>query len=103
MENPTIRFSTFNASLNHSTPGQITLDMSTPNDSQIQKVAEVIQRNTADILLNNEFDYVDVNPYKIVQDFQKNYLSVSQNGTPPIEFPTSTLHVQTLRFHHSLI
>ncbi|MGA7934413.1 MAG: hypothetical protein WCA35_12775 [Kovacikia sp.] len=45
MEPPTIRFSMFNAFLNRGTAGQIALDMSTLNDSQIQKIAEVIQRN----------------------------------------------------------
>lgn len=66
MEPPTIRFSTFSAFLNRGTAGQIALDMSTLNDSQIQKIAEVIQRNTADIQLINEFDYDLSNEGKVV-------------------------------------
>ncbi|MDZ7959978.1 MAG: phytase [Aulosira sp. DedQUE10] len=84
----TIRFSQFNASLNRNTDGQlITTDLSTPNNAQAKAVAEIIQRNNPDILLINEFDYVQGNPLKAVQLLQQNYLAVSQNGTNPVNYP----------------
>ncbi|MCF4967012.1 hypothetical protein CV014_07695 [Nostoc sp. CMAA1605] len=87
MTNPTIRFSQFNASLNRNAEGQLVSDLSTPNNAQAKAVAEIIQRNNPDVLLINEFDYVAANPLEPVQLFQQNYLSVSQNGATPVEYP----------------
>lgn len=81
----TIRFATFNASLNRSSEGQLIADLSTPNNTQAQNVAEVIQRTNPDVLLVNEFDF-DPNG-TAAQLFQENYLSVSQNGATPVEYP----------------
>jgi hypothetical protein len=53
-----IRFATFNASLNRNNEGQLITDLSTPNNTQAKTVAEIIQRNNPDVLLVNEFDYV---------------------------------------------
>ncbi len=39
-----VRFSTFNASLNRSSEGQLALDLSTPTNQQAKNVAETIQR-----------------------------------------------------------
>ncbi|GAB4380108.1 MAG: hypothetical protein Kow00121_35680 [Elainellaceae cyanobacterium] len=82
-----IRFSQFNASLNRSEAGQLVTDLSTPDNAQVQAVAEIIQRNNPDVLLINEFDYVADDPLEPVRLFQENYLSVSQNGADPIEYP----------------
>ncbi|WP_427159585.1 phytase [Aliinostoc sp. HNIBRCY26] len=87
MTNPTIRFSQFNASLNRNAEGQLVSDLSTPNNAQAKAVAEIIQRNNPDVLLINEFDYVAANPLQPAQLFQQNYLSVSQNGATPVEYP----------------
>ncbi|HEY9796110.1 MAG TPA: esterase-like activity of phytase family protein [Leptolyngbyaceae cyanobacterium] len=80
-----IRFATFNASLNRNSKGQLITDLSTPNNTQARTVAEIIQRNNPDVLLVNEFDF-DAGG-EAAQLFQDNYLSVSQNGANPIEYP----------------
>jgi hypothetical protein len=84
---PTLRFATFNASLNRGSEGELFQHMSNPapNDvfrRQIRNVAEVIQRVDPDVLLINEFDF---DP-RVVSLFRQNYLQVSQNGAPPIFF-----------------
>ncbi|MBW4633849.1 MAG: phytase [Iphinoe sp. HA4291-MV1] len=83
----TIRFSQFNASLNRSAEGQLVTDLSTPNNAQAKTVAEIIQRNNPDVLLINEFDYYETDPLEPVRLFQQNYLSMSQNGANPVEYP----------------
>ncbi|NET73060.1 MAG: phytase, partial [Sphaerospermopsis sp. SIO1G2] len=50
-------------------------------------VAEIIQLNNPDVLLINEFDYLESNPLQAVELFQQNYLSISQNGATPVEYP----------------
>lgn len=84
-EAPTVRFATFNASLNRSAAGQLVSDLSTPNNAQARTIAEIIQRTRPDVLLINEFDYVENGV--AAELFQDNYLSVSQNGADPIEYP----------------
>jgi myo-inositol-hexaphosphate 3-phosphohydrolase len=81
----TRRLASFNASLNRDTQGELIANLSTPNDEQAQAVAEIIQRTHPDILLLNEFDF-DPNG-EAAQLFQENYLSVSQNGAAPINYP----------------
>jgi len=80
-----IRFATFNASLNRNNEGQLITDLSTPNNTQAKTVAEIIQRNNPDVLLVNEFDYVPNGT--AARLFQENYLSVGQNGVDPVEYP----------------
>ena len=82
---PTVRFGTFNASLNRNAAGQALADMSVPGNAQADAVAEIIQRVRPDILLINEFDYEPNNA--LATAFQANYLSVSHHGTAPIEYP----------------
>ena len=84
---PTVRFATFNASLNRSSEGQLVQHLSNPGVDdvyrrQIRNVAEVIQRVDPDVLLINEFDYAPA----AVNLFKQNFLQVSQNGAPPIFF-----------------
>src|SRR5256885_17149185 len=79
-----LRFATFNASLNRDKAGQLLHDLSTPDDPQIQNVAEIIQRVNPDVLLINEFDYDSLDRATVL--FQKNYLSVPHNGSTPIDF-----------------
>jgi hypothetical protein len=81
----TLRFATFNASLNRADDGQLVPALSTGTDPQIRNVAEIVQRVRPDVLLVNEFDFVPGG--EAVRLFQENYLSVSQNGARPIEFP----------------
>ncbi len=80
-----VRFATFNASLNRNSAGQLIRDLSTPNDTQAKTVAEIIQRTNPDVLLINEFDYYGFNVAANL--FQENYLSISQNGASPVEYP----------------
>jgi hypothetical protein len=84
----TVRYATFNASLNRGASGQLVEHLSNPgvNDvfrRQIRNVAEVIQRNRPDVLLINEFDFAPA----AVDLFRDNFLEVSQNGAAPIHYP----------------
>ena len=97
----TIRFATFNASLNRSEPGQALSDLSQPFDpaqpvsgvnlrrQQAANVAEIIQRVRPEVLLINEFDYVDgpITGNALTTHFQNNYLSIGHNGAEPITYP----------------
>jgi Endonuclease/Exonuclease/phosphatase family len=80
-----VRFTTYNASLNRNNAGQLIADLSTPNNAQAKAVAEVIQLLDPDVLLINEFDYDE--GHVALGLFQTNYLSVSQNGADPVEYP----------------
>ena len=80
-----VRFATFNASLNRFNAGDLLADLSTPDHAQAQAVAEIIQRTRPDVLLVNEFDFDE--DAAAAQLFQDNYLSISQNGADPIEYP----------------
>jgi hypothetical protein len=79
------RVATFNASLNRAAEGELVTSLSTPDDQQAANVAEVIQRVRPDVLLINEFDYVEGG--EAVDLFRDNFLSVSHNGTEPIDYP----------------
>jgi hypothetical protein len=78
-----VRFATFNASLNRNVEGQLVADLSTPANAQAKAVAEIIQRARPDVLLINEFDFAPA----ALALFQDNYLSISQRGAAPIEYP----------------
>lgn len=80
-----VRFATYNASLNRSTEGGLIRDLSTPANAQAQQVAEIVQRNAPDVLLINEFDYVEGGA--AAELFRDNYLAVSQNGAEPVDYP----------------
>jgi len=79
-----IRFATFNASLNRNSEGELITDLSTENNTQIQNVAEIIQRSNPDVILINEFDFDAEGT--AAQLFQENYLSQSQNGAASINY-----------------
>ncbi|MCW8377275.1 endonuclease/exonuclease/phosphatase family protein [Streptomyces justiciae] len=81
----TVRFATFNASLNRGTQGALITDLSTPDNTQARNVAETIQRVDPDVLLINEFDHDDAGTAAGL--FVRNYLAVGQNGAAPIRFP----------------
>lgn len=81
----TVRFATFNASLNRRSAGTLIEDLKTPDHEQARKIAEIIQRVRPDVILINEFDY---DPDGVAARlFQENYLGVSQNGQRPLEYP----------------
>jgi hypothetical protein len=80
-----VRFATFNASLNRNAEGQLVTDLSTPDNVQAKTVAEIIQRSRPDVLLINEFDFVEDGV--AAELFRDNYLGVSQGGADPIDYP----------------
>jgi hypothetical protein len=80
----TIRFGTFNASLNRARAGQALRDLSSPGNAQADNVAEIIQRVRPDVLLINEFDYEPGGA--LARAFLKNYLNVGHNGAAAIDY-----------------
>ena len=89
----TVRFATFNVSLNRSAEGQLIADLTSSedqlglgqSDTQSRAVAEIIQRVRPDVLLLNEFDYDAAGVG--IELFQQNFLEQSQNGQKPIRYP----------------
>lgn len=79
---PRLRLATFNTSLYRESKGQLTNDLSTPDDKQAQNIAEVIQRVRPDILLLNEFDYDGTG--RTARLFRRHYLMRGQHGAKPI-------------------
>ena len=80
-----VRFATFNASLNRNAAGDALAQLSVQGNAQASAVAEIIQRVRPEVLLVNEFDFEPDNA--LAEAFQDNYLSVSQNGATPIDYP----------------
>jgi len=87
-----VRFATFNASLNRSLAGRALYDLSHPlapltanSDLQAGNVAEIIQRVRPAVLLINEFDFEPDDA--LAEAFQDFYLSDPQNGAEPIDYP----------------
>lgn len=80
-----LRAATFNASLNRGREGQLLEDLATGANAQIRAVAEVIQINSPDILLLNEFDH-DADG-RGIDLFRRKYLEVPQNGQSPAFYP----------------
>lgn len=86
-----VRFASFNAYLNRPKAGQLAADLRA-GDAQARAVAEIIQRVRPDVLLINEFDLDQsgqgsVDSIDPVALFLSNYLSVSQSGQAPIDYP----------------
>jgi len=83
-----VRFATFNLSLNRPAAGLLVDHLSHPEVDdvfrrQARNNAEVIQRTRPDVLLINEFDFDPA----AVDLFRDNFLEVSQNGARPIHYP----------------
>ena len=79
----TVRFATFNASLNRSNAGDLAAELAVPGSVQPDTIAEIIQRVRPDVLLINEFDY---DPAALA-GFQTNYLSVAHGSAASIVYP----------------
>jgi endonuclease/exonuclease/phosphatase family protein len=84
----TIRFATFNSSLNRNAAGELkadliaSTDMSRPGVVQAHTVAEIVQRIRPDVLLLNEFDYEP----EALDLFADRFLAVPHNGAPGIQY-----------------
>ncbi len=78
-----VRFATFNASLNRGTAGAIAAELATPGSPQPDAVATIIQRSRPDVLLLNEFDYDPA----ALDSFRTNYLEVAHGDAEPIHYP----------------
>ena len=80
----TIRFATFNASLNRTSMGALARDLARPDNPQANVIAEIIQRVRPDVLLINEFDY------DAAQDslrlFRRNYLERPHGAARAIHY-----------------
>jgi hypothetical protein len=80
-----VRFATFNASLNRFNTGALVTELSAPGSAQPDTIAEIIQRVRPDVLLINEFDF-DAGSLA-AQGFQDNYLSIGHDDAEPIFYP----------------
>jgi len=81
----TVRFATFNTSLNRSEAGRLIADLKWGDDQQARKVAAIIQRIHPDVLLLNEFDYDPRGD--ALRLFLEHYLGVGQYDQPAIRYP----------------
>ena len=80
-----VRFATFNASLNRFSAGNLATELAAPGSAQPDTVAEIIQRVRPEVLLINEFDF-DAGGVAAA-GFQDNYLSVAHGDADPIVYP----------------
>jgi Endonuclease/Exonuclease/phosphatase family len=80
-----LRVATYNLSLNRAAEGDLVDDLSTTTNAQAKTVAEIIQRANPDIVLLNEFDFVEGG--EAADLFRDNYLEVSQGGADPVDYP----------------
>jgi hypothetical protein len=80
-----VRFATFNASLNRFNAGDLVTELSAPGSAQPDTIAEIIQRVRPDVLLINEFDF-DAGSLA-AQGFQDNYLSIAHGDAESIFYP----------------
>lgn len=80
-----VRFATYNVSLNRSAEGELVRDLRTRGNTQAMAVAEVLQTTRPDVVLLNEFDYVPGNAAADL--FNENYLRVGQNGKKGLDYP----------------
>ena len=83
-----VRFATFNASLSPFGGPSLEERLATPDDPQAKAIAEIIQRADPDVLLLNEFDFIENegSDSLALRRFLENYLAVSQHGAAPIAF-----------------
>ena len=85
----TVRFATFNASLNRSAAGQLKADLLASTDmtrlgvQQAHNVAEIVQRINPDVLLLNEFDF----DTDVLDLFANNFLAVPHGPVPGVNYP----------------
>ncbi|GAA0192362.1 endonuclease/exonuclease/phosphatase family protein [Cytobacillus oceanisediminis] len=79
---PSVRFATFNASLNRPAEGDLRRDLTTDANAQARAVAETIQRARPDVLVLQEVDH-DPEALRLLA---RNYLARGWNGAEPIRY-----------------
>ncbi len=79
------KVASYNTSLYRDTSGALINELATVTSAQPAHIARVIQRNNADVILINEFDY-DAGG-KALKRFKENYLEVAQLGEKPVYYP----------------
>ena len=81
-----VRVATFNAALNREKKGGLLQELlDEAKSEQLANIAEIIQRVRPDILILQEFDYDEED--RALRLFEEKYLSQSQHGTTPIDYP----------------
>lgn len=96
-EKPTyITFATFNVSMEsenylgryaEGVSSQILIDeLASGTSEHIKNIAKIIQTKRPDVILLNEFDYIE-NPEEGIEQFIKGYLKVAQGDTEAIDYP----------------
>ena len=100
MSETQLKVATFNVSMEaqnylpRGEPGnsQVLIDiLATGEQQQVKNIAAIIQRVRPDILLLNEFDYID-DPKLGIEAFIKNYLNKAQAGSEAIDYPYYFYH-----------
>jgi hypothetical protein len=92
----TLKVATFNVSMEATNylgrqmvkggPNVLKTRLQSGEHQQIKNIAEILQRTRPDIVLLNEFDYIE-SPKQGVKAFIDNYLAKSQNGAQAIDYP----------------
>ncbi len=82
---PSVRFATYNCSLNRSETGRLARDLRGGRNEHGRKVARIIQKIRPDVLLLNEFDYDEQG--KALKSFRDEYLAVGEGDAKGIEYP----------------
>ena len=80
----TVRFACFNTALSAGHAGALIRQLSTPEHTRAQRIAEIIQIVRPDVLLLCEFDF-DLQGRALAL-LQNNYLACSQNGQQPLHY-----------------
>ena len=96
----TVRFATYNASLNRAAAGQLVSDLSTPANTQARNIAEVLQRVRPDVVLLNEFDYVE--DYRAVEPLPDQLPRAVPAGRAPDPLPVRVHRALEHRDPHRL-
>ncbi|GAA0751434.1 endonuclease/exonuclease/phosphatase family protein [Psychroflexus lacisalsi] len=108
-ETPQIKFASFNVSMEsenylgrgaEGVSAQVLIDsLASGKSKHIMSIASIIQEVRPDVILLNEFDYIE-NPEEGVEQFIEAYLKVDQENTKAIDYPyyyysTSNTGVET--------
>ena len=91
----TLKIATFNVSMDatnyvgrsaQKASNQVLINQLKNNSQQIRNIAQIIQTTRPDVILLNEFDYID-DPKQGVELFIKKYLNVAQGNAQAIDYP----------------